>query len=68
MAFMKFTVAPGLEYMRTVDDGPDAREQTLQQLLSASPPFAGDWIEINDGWWIRRDAIVAVHLPGEEGF
>ena len=33
-------------------------------------PYSGEWIEVDDGRLIRRDAIVSVHIaePGEVTF
>lgn len=29
---------------------------------------ASDWIEVDDGEWIRRDAILSVHIAGRPAF
>jgi hypothetical protein len=56
MATLTF-VLPGRSYSRTVDDGTEQDE--LVRFIKGHPQ---DWIEVDDGEWIRRDAILSVRI------
>ena len=68
MATLTFTIAPELDFAKTVEDGTEQEE--LESFTKGHVPYSGEWIEVDDGRLIRRDAIVSVHIaePGEVTF
>ncbi|MBA3374360.1 MAG: hypothetical protein H0U00_00830 [Actinobacteria bacterium] len=68
MATLTFTIPPELEFAKTVEDGTEHEE--LESFTRGHVPYSGEWIEVDDGRRIRRDAIVSVHIaePGEVTF
>jgi hypothetical protein len=66
MAALKFTIAPDLHFSKTVED--DARaQQQLELFTKGHMPYAQAWVEVDNGVWIRRDAVLAVRIAGEPG-
>ena len=65
MATLTFTIPPELFFAKTVADGTEQDE--VASFARGHAPYSGEWIEVDDDRWIRRDAIVSVHIaePGE---
>ena len=68
VATLTFTIPPELGFAKTVDDGTEQDE--VESFTRGHVPYSGEWIEVDNGQWIRRDAIVSVHIaePGEVTF
>ncbi len=68
VATLTFTILPELDYAKTVEDGTEQNE--VASFARGDAPYSGEWIEVDDGRLIRRDAIVSVHIaePGEVTF
>ncbi len=68
MATLTFTIPPELSFSKTVEDGTEQDE--VESFARGHGPYSGEWIEVNGGRWIRRDAIVSMHIdePGEFTF
>lgn len=68
VATLTFTIPPELGFSKTVEDGTERDE--VESFARGHVPYSGEWIEVDDGRWIRRDAIVSVHIaePGEVTF
>lgn len=60
VATLTFTILPELDYAKTVEDGNEQNE--VESFRRGDAPYSGEWIEVDDGRLIRRDAIVSVHI------
>jgi len=65
VATLTFTIPPELDFAKTVEDGTEQDE--LESFARGDAPYSGEWIGVDGGRLIRRDAVVSVHIaePGE---
>jgi len=67
MAALIFTISPDpnhRSFSKTVEDGTE--EDELARFTTGHVQASEEWIEVDNGEWIRRDAIVSVRIASDE--
>jgi hypothetical protein len=66
MGTLLFMLVTG-EVVESYDLPDEQLSEDLEAFVENRVPFAGAWIQPNDGIAIRRDAVVKVEARGERG-
>jgi hypothetical protein len=64
MGALLFTVGaqPGARYTKSVEDGTEVEH--LVNFVLGRPPYRTQWLLVDEGVWLQREAIVSVAIAG----